>query len=424
MRVAYVLKRYPRYSETFIVNEILAHEAAGLEVEIFALRHPADPHFQDVIAKVRAPVTYLRREDIKASTLWKALGKLAKQTPDLGATLASAWGESATEVHQAIELARLLEKRKIDHIHAHFGTSATSVARMAACFSRRSYTFTAHAKDIFHDDTDYTDLRAKMADAARVVTVSDYNVGYLRDVCPESQSNVTRVYNGIDLERFPYTAPANRPPHIVAVGRLIEKKGFEYLVDACGMLKERGVEFNCTIIGTGELAGELKQRVERRGLNELVSLVGAKPQAEVAKAVGNAAMLAAPCVMGGDGNRDGLPTVILEAMALGAPCVSTDVTGIPEVIRDGDTGLIAKQRDSKSLADAIERLLADADLQARFAANARSLIQDSFDITKNTKELREVFRESATDAALSPRVVDSVTVQSGPIGRAHGERLG
>src|SRR5262249_30826288 len=161
---------------------------------------------------------------------------------------------------------------------------------------------------------------------------------YLRAAYGAAAGHVQRIYNGLDLERFPFEVPRDRPARIISVGRLIEKKGFGDLIEACGMLARRGRPFHCQIIGTGELKSDLRAPIERLRLQDQVELLGARPQLEVIQHVRSAAVFAAPCVVGQDGNRDGLPTVLLEAMALGTPCVSTDVTGIPEVVRDGETG--------------------------------------------------------------------------------------
>src|SRR5262249_16325102 len=161
--------------------------------------------------------------------------------------------------------------------------------------------------------------------------------------------------------------PHERPPRIVAVGRLVEKKGFEDLVDACAILAERGRDFECRIVGTGELEAQLAARIAARGLAGRVVLVGPRPLDEVAREVQGAAALAAACVVGSDGNRDGLPTTLLEAMALGTPCVATDVTGIPEVVRDGETGILVPQHDPTALAAALAYLLDDPEARVRLA---------------------------------------------------------
>lgn len=390
-RIGYVLKRYPRYSETFIVNEILAHEGAGLDIEIFALRPPTDTHFQDLISQVRAPVHYLPSDCVKLEAFWTALQEASRVLPGLWSALEAARGEHCHDVYQAVLLAHETRRRGICHLHAHFATVATTVAWLAAHFAGLPYTFTAHAKDIFHESVEPLDLQRKLRDAAAVVTVSNYNVAYLREHYGEAVAHVRCIYNGLNLERFPYQTPGKRRPLIVAVGRLVEKKGFADLVEACAILARRGCDFQCRILGAGELEIELQAQIVRSGLEERVRLLGPRPQADIIRYVQEAAVLAAPCVIGSDSNRDGLPTVLLEAMALGTPCVSTDVTGIPEVLRDGETGLMVPQHDPIALAAAIECLLTSSDLRVQLAARARRRIEADFDIRPNTARLRSLF---------------------------------
>jgi len=391
----YVLKRYPRYSETFIVNEILAHEAAGLSIEIFSLYPPNDGHFQDGIARVRAPVNYLPAEGLKAAEFWAAFEEAGEVLPGFWTMLESARGEEVHDVYQAVLLAREVHLKGIHHLHAHFATSATTVARLDAHFAGVPYTFTAHAKDIVHESVQPDDLRRKLSDAATVITVSDCNLEYLRETYGSAASHVLRVYNGLDLDQFLYEAPYNRPPRIVSVGRLIEKKGFADLIEACATLARRGCHFNCYIIGTGPLETDLRGQIERLNLQTRVELIGPRPQSEVFKYIQGAAVLVAPCVVGTDGNRDGLPTVLLEAMALGTPCVSTDVTGIPEVLHDGETGLFVPQHDPTALAAAIEQLLTDPILRVQLASRARRLIEAEFDIHRNSAHHRAIFQATA-----------------------------
>jgi colanic acid/amylovoran biosynthesis glycosyltransferase len=402
--VAYVLKRYPRYSETFVVNEILAHEAAGLDINIFALRPPSDTHFQNIISQVRAPVTYIRKPTqgrvsdslnslapTAASYFWAELQEASKVIPDFWSKLAFAQGEKASTVYQAAWLAREVKLKGITHLHAHFGTVATSVARLASHFTAVPYTFTAHAKDIFHESVEFADMERKLKDAASVVTVSNYNVKYLQKTYNLAANQVQRIYNGLDLRQLQYSSPAERPPLIISVGRLIEKKGLSVLIDACAILKQKNYEFQCQIVGTGSLEFPLRRQIIDLGLQSCVEIIGPRPQNEVFQLVQQAAVFAAPYVIGQDGNRDGLPTVLLEAMALGTPCVSTVVTGIPEVVCDGETGLIVPQYDAEELAIALGQLLKDPALRVRLSTQARSLIESEFDICRNTEVLRDLF---------------------------------
>lgn len=400
MVVAYVLKRYPRYSETFIVNEILAHEAAGLQIEIFSLLPPNDTHFQSLIPCIKAPVNYLLADPLKGVDLWDEISKAGAALPGLWNRLEIAGHEDGRHVYQAVLLAKTIQKKGIGHIHSHFATAATTVARLASYFAGVPYSFTAHAKDIYHQDVRFAELERKLCDASCVVTVSDFNVRYLRELYGASAANVSRIYNGLDLNRFTYDSAEERPAEIMTVGRLVEKKGFPDLIEACRILKNAGKVFRCGIIGEGEMEQDLRAQIERLNLIGIVELLGPLPQDEVMRRIRNSAVFAAPCVIGSDGNRDGLPTVLLEAMALGTPCISTDVTGIPEVIQDGVTGLIVGQRKPHELAAAILRLMEDAELRVHLASSARRLVELKFDIHRNTAGLRSLFENPQTTLEL------------------------
>ena len=404
LKVGYVVKRYPRFSETFVVSEILAHEAAGQEVEIFALRPVQETHFQEAIARVRAPVTRIPDRSRTPATLWAQLAQAEAVFP--GATArALATGGSADDVSQALAIALEVRARGVGHLHAHFGTLATTVARIAAAIARIGYSFTAHAKDIYYDYGKDTGLTEKMRDADDVVTVSDYNRAHLRQAFPGAADKIALIYNGLDLDRFSFHTPAQDAGEILAVGRLVEKKGFHVLIEALLILAERGLTPRCRIVGQGEEVAHLAAQIEGTGLSETVTLEGPRPQDAVIAAMRRSALLACPCVVGRDGNRDGLPTVLLEAMALGLPVVASDVTGIPELVRDGETGLVAPAGDPLALADALERALADAALRNRLAAAGRALVEREFDIHRNAATLREIFaasiaaREGLKDAA-------------------------
>ena len=398
LRVGYVTKRYPRYSETFVVAEIAAHEAAGTDVEIFSLFPPNDTHFQDAIARVRAPVCYLPSQGLKAVDFWAALEDASATLPGMWSELEAARGEEALTVCQAAVLACEVRRRGIGHLHAHFASAPAAVTRLASRWAKVPYTFTAHAKDIFHESVRADDLRRKLGEAAAVITVSDYNHDYLTQAYGAAAARVQRVYNGLDLEQFHYESPAERSPRIAAVGRLVEKKGFADLVEACAILRARGLVFRCEIVGTGPLEPALQALVQSRGLEGLVQLVGPRPRWEVIEHVRSAAVLAAPCVVGPDGDRDGLPTVLLEAMALGTPCVGTAVTGIPELLNPGEAGLVVPEHDPAALAAALERFLTDPALRERVASQARRRMETDFDIRRTAARLRTIFHEASTAA--------------------------
>lgn len=400
-RVGYVLKMYPRFSETFIVTEVLAHEAAGLDLSIFSLRLPIDGRFHEALAAVRAPVTYLLADSVRSVDYWAGLSHAGRAVPGLWEALRNETHADGHEVLQAALLAEQVVARGITHLHAHFATSSATVAMLAAAAAGITFSFTAHAKDIYTDEVDPALLRRKLRAASTAITVSDYNLRHLRAAFGSDAGRVRRIYNGLDLNEFAYEAPENRPRVIVGVGRMIEKKGFEYLIDACGLLRRRGVEFRCEMIGDGPLVPALTSRAAELGLGDAVEFLGGRPRGEVIRRVRAAGVLAAPCVVGRDGNRDGLPTVLLEAMALGTPCVSTDVTGIPEIVRHGQTGLLVPQHDAAALADALGTLLADGDRRCSLTARARALMEERFDIHANAAQIRALF--GAGHAAPTPQ---------------------
>jgi glycosyltransferase involved in cell wall biosynthesis len=387
-KIGYVCKRYPRFSETFIVHEILAHERAGQEVEIFALRPVLETHFQDILSRVRAPVRRIEDKKPSGEKVWSLLDEAETRFPG-AAQRALACGSGASAVAQGLQLALEADRAGVTHLHAHFGTLATTVARIASAVSGIPYSFTAHAKDIYYRYDTSVNLHVKLRDAAFSVTVSDFNRAHLIAEMGAEPERLHRIYNGLDLGDFPWSSPDPRRTDILAVGRLVEKKGFHILVEALMRLKDRGIAPRCRIIGMGEEEDNLRRQIDASGLAGQVIIEGPRPQAEVKKAMAEAAMLVVPCVVARDGNRDGLPTVLLEAMALGTPCISTNVVGIPELVRDGETGLLVPEGCPDGLADAIDRMSANADLREIVSRQGRMLIEAEFDIDRNAATLRE-----------------------------------
>jgi len=400
-RIGYVLKVYPRTSQTFVLAEVLAHERAGLAMDIFSLRRTDDTRFHAALARVQSPVFQIARASARATLVLEELRTHGKHLPQLWQVVRDS-SAGAEDLLQAARLSRAIVERGIIHLHAHFGTVATVVARLAARITGISYSFTAHAKDIFHEIVEEDVLHRKLADAAGVITVSRFNVAYLQEKYADAAARVRLIYNGLDLDEFRYVPGGDRPPLMLAVGRLVEKKGFSYLLEACALLRSRGARFQCEIVGGGVLEPALQAQLQDLELGDCVKICGALSQSDVKQKIRQARLLAAPCVHAEDNDRDGLPTILLEAMALGTPCISTPVTGIPEVLRHEETGLMVDERDAAGLADACERLLSDQDLCAELTQNGRALIEKSFDIDKNTAEIRAFFGEmTGVDPAAS-----------------------
>ena len=399
VEVAYVLKVFPRFSQTFVLSEILAHEEAGLPLNIFSMRLSDDTRFHESLAQVQSPVTHILKPNGKAYDFVDELRATYEVMPAVMDVVARNPWVAAGDMQQAMALARTVRQRGIRHLHAHFGTIATTVSRLAAAMAGITYSFTAHAKDIFHESVRPEDFSSKLEDAAAIVTVSNYNLDYLSSRHPSIAGRLVHINNGLDLEQFPYSDPSDRQPLVLGVGRFVEKKGFTYLIEACAEIRDRLPGARCEIIGVGVLEDELRAQIDRLGLRDSVILPGPQPQGEVRAKLRQASVLAAPCVLASDGDRDGLPTVLLEAMAMGTPVVSTDVTGIPEVLEDGVTGLEVPQEDPVALAAACLRLLEDAELRTSLSVNARQLIEDRFDIRQNSRELRDLFARILRDAS-------------------------
>lgn len=390
-KIGYVCKRYPRFSETFIVNEILAHEAAGQELEIFSLRPSDETHFQDNLSRVRAPVTRIRDRAKPTRQYWDVMQAAFARYPQGVTRLLAEPDTSLDDVFQALQLAVHVHDRGIVLLHAHFATVATTVARLAAMVAGIPYSLTAHAKDIYFDYEETQDLPRKMADAAQVITVSDFNAAHLARTYGLNDSRLSRLYNGLDLDRFAWEPPRDDAGDILAVGRLVEKKGFHILIEAMLILKQRGVTARCDIIGAGEDETRLRNQIGACGLADTVRLIGPMPQRDIIEHMRRTAVFACPCVVSRDGNRDGLPTVLIEAMALGLPVISTDVVGIPELVRDDQTGLCVEGGDPMALADGMARLLENAALRRRLSQGARALIEAEFEINRNAARQRAIF---------------------------------
>ena len=404
-KIAYILKMFPRFSETFILNEILELERTGVDIHIFSLKQPNDPRRHADVDRVKAPVTYLPpidRRNILAFV--RPHLDVARSHPRGWLTAAGgairrsvksrSWA-SVKRFLQAGYVGAALQREGITHVHAHFASSATSVSRDLHQLMGISYSFTAHAKDIFIETVSWGSLVRKLRMARFVVTVSDFNVDHLRAL--EPRVNVHRIYNGLDLDQFQPELPRPQdPPLILAVGRLVEKKGFDDLIRACAILRDRGTPFRCEIIGSGNQERALRDLIASLDLEELIHLPGPMPREELIDRYPQASVFAAPCVVGEDGNRDGLPTVLIEAMALGVPAISTPVTGIPELVRDGETGRIVPERDPAALADAIDQTLACPERAREMAAYGRALVEEEFDLRRNVAQLRSHFQEAGT----------------------------
>jgi glycosyltransferase involved in cell wall biosynthesis len=295
---------------------------------------------------------------------------------------------------QASYVADRARRARIRHLHAHFANHPATVAHQASRLLGIPFSFTAHAYDVYRD-ADTRVIARKMRDARFTITVSEYNADFLRSLANGSRPRVELVRNGIDMNRF--SPPATRPDGpftILAVARLVEKKGLTFLVEACRNLRDRGLAFRCEIVGKGAQQPRLDGLIRDWDLRDRVTLVGALAQQEIVERYRRAHVVVLPCIVGSDGNRDGLPVSIVEALACGVPVISTAVTGIPEAVRHEVNGLLVPQGDALGLSDALERLMRDPELRTRLSAAARASVTEDFDQAKTAARLWTLFEEA------------------------------
>lgn len=391
--IGYVLKVFPRVSETFVINEIRALEASGERVCVFSLHAPdsAVPH--RILDELRCPVFVVdRTEPPSDDAILRTRKHLERQFSGDAALRLKLLPRKYVSL--AVRLAALAEQQHVVRLHAHFASRAGHVAALTASLCGCPYSITAHAKDIYHRDVDEDLLRWKIAGASSVVTVTDYNQRHLRALVadiPGAPEKIVRLYNGVDLRRFDARDSPSRPrPLITAVGRLVEKKGFAVLIEACRQLREEAHDFDCEIIGGGPEEAALRKLIATAGLERTITLKGVLATEEVAARLHAATVVVLPCVVGTDGNVDALPTVLLEAMASGRPVVSTRVSGIPEIVDDGRTGLLVPPGDPASLAEALAAVITDPARCQAMGRAGRRRAEELFDLEVNVARLRAV----------------------------------
>jgi len=400
--LGYIIRMFPQTSETFIANEILGLERLDMPVRIFSYRKPTDGVRHECVRLIQRPVEYLTDPLWQHPvTLLQASSTVYRLYPErYRRAVAHAFGRCLQErrinylvrLIQAAYLARILTTSSVRHIHAHFARGATEVATLVSMLTNIPFSFTAHAGDIYTAEHD--DLMEKITAAQFVVTCTRANQEYLQALVNQDQRHKIRLsYHGVNLDKFDSTADVRpaQPPLILSAGRLVEKKGFPYLLEACRMLKEKGYEFRCLIVGEGPERAKLEHAVAALGLNGVVGLPGSCSQEELLGFYRQSTAFVLSCVVGRNGDRDGIPNVLLEAMAVGLPVISTPISGIPEVIQDGHNGLLAPQRDVQALASAIGAVLEDMALRERLSSNARSTVVERFDSTRNVDVFASLF---------------------------------
>ncbi len=400
--IGIILKGYPRLSETFIAEEIHALEQAGVALTLFSLRHPTDPETHPVHRAIRAPVVYLPeylyREPVRVlRAWWKA--RHSRRYPEARQTW---WRDlkrdpSANRIRrfgQALVLAAELPA-EIELLYAHFLHTPASVARYAGILRQIPWSCSAHAKDIWTIPA--WEKKQKLAHCRWLTTCTRANFAHLRELA-DDPGKVALNYHGLALSRFPGDPPryadrdGNDPAHpvrILSVGRAVAKKGYPGLLEALAALP-RNLHWELTHIGGGPLLAACKQQAQALGIAARINWLGAQSQQSVINCYRRSEFFALNCRIAADGDRDGLPNVLVEAQSQGLAVVSTRLSGVPELIEDGVNGLLVEPDDQGALGDALNRLITDPQLRRQLGTAGREVVRARFDMSKNFEQLHRM----------------------------------
>jgi glycosyltransferase involved in cell wall biosynthesis len=382
-RIAYVVSLFPCHDETFILREIDALSARGVDLRIFSLRRRQEPFVQEDARRFLARThhePYVSRPIARA--VWRALRSRPRPLLATIGWLLRGCGrrplplfKSLAMLPKAIRLAEIARDEGIDHIHAHWATYPATVAATMSRLTGISWSFTCHAHDIFLNPSL---LEEKVESASFVLTCTADNKRHLETLTPAAREKVRVSYHGLDLGRFrPVVRRRLGPPHILAVGSLLPCKGFDVLVEACALLAARGLSFRATIAGGGPQERRLRALVRAHRLDGLVELTGYLGQEALVPHYRGADLFVLPAVLE---MHWGIPNVLVEAMACGLPVITTPLPSLPELVEDGVHGLVAANRDPRDLADKMALLLADAARRRAMGQAGRRRVEERFDV--------------------------------------------
>jgi len=403
IEVAYVLHRFPTLTETFIAEEIRNVQSQGVIVHLFSLLTPTAKVVHPVSAGLVAQVHYAPKI-FSYSLLWAQLHFLQIKPRRYIQLLWKLLSEPAPEFNfilkrlviflKGVWIAKQLEGSSTQLVHTHFAWLSAAAGMVIGKLLDLPFTITAHAYDIYSHKSDLLVLTSTLSD--RVVTISDYNKEtILNKNISLNPNHIEVIHCGIDLDLFKKSndRPSNQVFQIISVGSLIEKKGHEYLIKACRELITHGLNFECRIVGEGNLGHRLLSLIQELALESKVNLVGGQCQTWVRDRLNLSDIFVLGCVIDETGERDGIPVAMMEALAMEVPVVSTPVSGIPELIQHNETGLLVTQKDPIALAEAIIRLAKDEPLRSKLAKNGRVLVEREYDIRENACQLAGLFQQ-------------------------------
>jgi len=400
MRLGYLYSRYPVTSQTFCDREMLALERLGFTLEIGSIHPPLTSLRHEHIAQLRAPTRYAPPQKILSilEENAKTRGTWPMKLIDLHQSKYGSSVKAGLRARNALYFADLFARTGIEHVHVHFANRAAHTALFLKAMTGIPFSVTAHGQD-FMKDLGSDDLLRELCDAAEFVAAeTDYSANLLRQRCPNAAVKIHRVYNGIDLGGIPVPGPppSNPKPRILSVGRLVAFKGFDLLIDACAALAKRGHDFVCEIIGDGPLRETLQARIDNSTLGSRVMLLGSLSQAAVFQRLAASDIFALPSIVDEKGASDIFPTVIAEAMASARPVVSTSLAGIPELVIDGETGLLVPPGDTNGLVEAFDQLMRKPDLRVAYGLSARARVEKDFRIEQTITPLVKLFQKTCS----------------------------
>lgn len=395
MKIAYIMSRFPKLTETFILYEMTEMRERGFELEVYpllkhrtAVRHPEAEAFVEKafyhpffsLSMIRAHLKTLVSRPVRYFTAFLD-------------ALRGTWGNLNYMVGvivyfpKAVWFAQKMKEQGVDHIHAHFCNHPAMVAFVISRITDIPFSFTAHGADLHMDQRM---IKEKVGACCFAVAISDYNKEMMLAASSQAwRSKIHVVHCGVDPDQF---KPAERKPlnqrlRLICVGTFEEVKGHKYLVEACGILRDKGIPFECRLIGEGPLTESIRKQVQQAGLTESVSFLGGQPRPKVLELMSCSDVVILPSVLTPQGKREGIPVALMEGMAVGLPAISSRLSGIPELIQDGVSGILTEPRNSKDLAQAIERLACDQALRFQMGAAARRRIEEEFDLKANVRQL-------------------------------------
>src|SRR6184192_639086 len=399
MRLGYLYSRYPVLSQTFCDAEMLALERLGTDLEIGSIYPPLTSLRHEHISRLRAPIHYAPPQTVLriCEKNAKTTGKWPHELVDRHERKYGPSVKAGQRARNALYFAEYFARNGVDHVHVHFANRAAHTALFLKEISGISFSVTAHGQDFMKDLGNDDLLREICAAAEFVAAETDYSRELLCQRCPDSAAKIYRIYNGIDLEHFspPASATMNRVARVISVGRLVAFKGFEHLIDACAELARRGLDFRCEIIGDGPLRDALQKKIDMLNLSARVNLLGSLSQEVVLEKLRSADIFALASVTDRQGASDVFPTVIIEAMAAVRPVVSTRLAGIPESVMPGETGLLVSPGDTSGLSQALEQLIRDPELRARYGRAGRARIEQHFRIEQTVAPLLQLFERTS-----------------------------